>query len=54
MRFILVIGLLLVIAVVVMKILRPSGPRVTHIEHRRDDKRDGGDGDGDSGGGNGD
>ncbi|HUE78098.1 MAG TPA: hypothetical protein VMN38_00510 [Sphingomicrobium sp.] len=37
MKLIIVIALLLVLAVAVMMILRPSGPRVTHIEHRRDE-----------------
>ena len=36
MKFIIAIVLLFVLAVVVL-ILRPSGPRITTIEHRRDE-----------------
>ena len=36
MKFIIAIILLFALAVLVL-ILRPSGPRVTHIEHRRDE-----------------
>ncbi|MEO5973083.1 MAG: hypothetical protein ABIP91_06955 [Sphingomicrobium sp.] len=48
MKFIIVIALLFV-AVVVVLTLRPSGPRITTIEHRRDetdeidDRKDGDD-----------
>lgn len=48
MKFIIVIALLFV-AVVVVLMLRPSGPRITTIEHRRDetdeidDRKDGDD-----------
>lgn len=37
MRFLIILALLLVLAVAVMMILRPSGPRITTIEHRRDE-----------------
>ena len=40
MKFIVTIALLLVLAVVVMMMLRPSGPRITTIEHRRDERDD--------------
>lgn len=36
MKFIITIALLLVLAVVVMMLLRPSGPRITEIERRRE------------------
>ena len=37
MKLLLTIALVGVIVVAVLMILRSSGPRVTHIEHRRDD-----------------
>ncbi|WP_294012283.1 hypothetical protein [Sphingomonas sp.] len=37
MRFVIILALLLVLVVAVMMLMRPSGPRVTHIEHRRDE-----------------
>lgn len=37
MKFVIAISLLFVLAVVVLMLMRPSGPRVTHIEHRRDE-----------------
>ena len=40
MKFIIAIALLFVLAVVVL-ILRPSGPRVTTIEHRREESDEG-------------
>ncbi len=42
MKLLIILVLLLVLAVAVMMILRPSGPRITTIEHRRDevDKED--------------
>ncbi len=40
MKLIIILGLVFVLAVAVMMILRPSGPRVTHIEHRRDEDDD--------------
>jgi hypothetical protein len=39
-KFIIAIVLLFVLAVVVL-LLRPSGPRVTTIEHRRDETDEG-------------
>jgi hypothetical protein len=44
MKFIIAIVLLFVLAVVVL-MLRSSGPRVTHIEHRRDKHDERGDDD---------
>lgn len=40
MKFIVTLALLFVLAVVVMMLLRPSGPRITTIEHRRDESDD--------------
>jgi hypothetical protein len=37
MKFVIAISLLFVLAVVVLMLMRTSGPRVTHIEHRRDE-----------------
>ena len=37
MKFIIAISLLLVLAVVVLMLMRPSGPRITTIEHRREE-----------------
>ncbi|HVM37725.1 MAG TPA: hypothetical protein VM265_04995 [Sphingomicrobium sp.] len=36
MKFIIMIALLLVLAVAALMLLRPSGPRVTEIERRRE------------------
>jgi hypothetical protein len=41
MKFIIAIALLLVLAVVVMMLLRPSGPRITTIERDREIDEDG-------------
>ena len=38
MRFLIILVLLLVLAVAVAMMLRGSGPRVTHIEHRCDEE----------------
>ena len=46
MKLIVMIVLLVVLAVVVSMLLRPSGPRITTIEHKRDEtdeRRDDGD-----------
>ena len=40
MRTVLIIALLVVLVVAVLMILRPAGPRVTTIEHRREDERE--------------
>ena len=42
MKFIVAMILLFALVVVVLTMLR-SGPRVTHVEHRRDDENDPGD-----------
>ena len=41
MRLVISIALIGVMIVAVMMILRPSGPRVTRIEHRRERDEDG-------------
>ena len=41
MKLIFIIVLLLVLAVVVSMLLRPSGPRITTIEHKRDETDEG-------------
>ena len=38
MKFLIILVLLLVLAVAVAMMLRPSGPRITRIEHRREDE----------------
>jgi hypothetical protein len=43
MRLLLIIVLVAAVAIALVMIARPSGPRVTHIEHRRDDKEEDGD-----------
>ena len=40
MRGLIILVLLLIVVVAVVMILRPSGPRVTTIEHRRDERDD--------------
>ncbi len=46
MKLIVLVVLLVVLAVVVSMLLRPSGPRITTIEHKRDETDEGrGDGD---------
>lgn len=40
MKLLLAIALIGVVIVGVLMILRPAGPRVTHIEHRREDDED--------------
>ena len=37
MKFLLILALVGIAVVAVLMILRPSGPRITTIEHRRDD-----------------
>ncbi len=41
MRLAIWIVLIAILVVALVMILRPSGPRVTHIEHRRDEDIDG-------------
>ena len=43
MRLLIIFGLLFVLALAVLMALRSSGPRVTRIEHRRDERDDSGD-----------
>ena len=38
MKLILTLALIGIVVIAVMMILRPGGPRVTQIEHRRDDR----------------
>ena len=45
MKLVLAIALIGVIIVAVLMILRPAGPRITTIEHRRDEVDDTKDGD---------
>ena len=49
MKPLLLLAVFIIVAVALYLALRPSGPRVTTIEHRRDDG-DGGGSDGDGGG----
>ena len=47
MKFVIIIALIVVVVAIVLMLLRPSGPRITTIEHRReeiddaDDRKDG-------------
>ena len=38
MKLVLIIALLVALAVALVILLRPAGPRITTIEHRRDDE----------------
>jgi hypothetical protein len=40
MRLLLIIVLIAVVAIALVMIARPSGPRVTRIEHRREDEEE--------------
>ena len=40
MKFIIAIVLLFALVMVLLAVLRPSGPRITTIEHRRDEEDD--------------
>ncbi len=42
MKFIVAMILLFALVVILIAVMRPSGPRVTHIEHRRDEEDDAG------------
>ncbi len=41
MKFIVALVLLFTLVVIVLMMMRPSGPRVTHIEQRREENDDG-------------
>lgn len=41
MRFLLILALVGIVLVAVAMILRPSGPRITRIDHRREEEDDG-------------
>ena len=40
MRLLIIFGLLFVLALAVLMALRSAGPRITRIEHRRDERDD--------------